>query len=321
MGNSKPLVSIGMPIYNGQESVCEALDSLLSQDYNNFELIISDNASTDRTADICLDYAARDSRITYSRNDQNMGAVWNFNSVFNQLSGAYVMFAAHDDFWERSFIRQCLDGYNESEELVLVSARCKSVSSNIGTAYIVEEDFSTVGLDPVERFLKYRKFIGGRCYLGSLFYGVWKRESLAKVMPVRKVMAADHLMLGRLCAHGEFMMTGKTEMTKGRAGVSMQGFAAMARALGINNWVLITFPWIVREVLFQRFVLRSGWRASEKVRASWCSLWQYIKVCLFPSVCRCLVSPVWRALARVYQFAGRPFSKPIDLDGRGPRFR
>ena len=75
MAAIKPLVSIGMLVYNGEMHIRQALDSLLAQEYENFELIISDNASTDRTQDICLEYAARDERIRYYRNETNMGAL------------------------------------------------------------------------------------------------------------------------------------------------------------------------------------------------------------------------------------------------------
>ncbi|MEM4134638.1 MAG: glycosyltransferase, partial [Candidatus Micrarchaeia archaeon] len=83
MNLRNPLVSIGMPVYNGERFIRQALDSLLAQDYENFELIISDNASEDKTPEICLEYAARDKRIRYYRNEKNMGAAWNFKRVFD----------------------------------------------------------------------------------------------------------------------------------------------------------------------------------------------------------------------------------------------
>lgn len=106
MADRKSLVSIGMPVYNGERYIVEALDSLLAQDYENFELIISDNASTDRTQGICLEYTSRDKRIRYYRNETNMGALWNFNRVFELSSGEYFMWASHDDLWRPHFISE-----------------------------------------------------------------------------------------------------------------------------------------------------------------------------------------------------------------------
>jgi len=103
-----PLVSIGMPIYNGEEYVRDALDSLLAQTHNNFELIISDNGSTDKTEQICRWYAARDSRIRYVRQAVNRGAVANFQFVLDEASGQFFMWAAYDDLWGPHFISDAL---------------------------------------------------------------------------------------------------------------------------------------------------------------------------------------------------------------------
>ena len=104
MADRKPLVSIGMPVYNGSDFLPHALESLLSQDYENFELIISDNNSTDSTQKICLDYMAKDKRIRYVRNETNVGAIENFNRVFEMSQAEYFMWHAHDDLREPNYI-------------------------------------------------------------------------------------------------------------------------------------------------------------------------------------------------------------------------
>jgi glycosyltransferase involved in cell wall biosynthesis len=92
-----PQVSIGLPVYNGELFVREALDSLLDQTFKDFELIISDNASTDSTGSICNEYAKRDTRIRYIRQTKNIGAVPNFKFVLDEAAGEYFMWAAADD--------------------------------------------------------------------------------------------------------------------------------------------------------------------------------------------------------------------------------
>lgn len=99
-----PRVSIGMPVYNGARYVPEALDSLLGQTFADFELVISDNASTDGTEEVCRAYAARDPRIRYVRQPGNIGAVANFRYVLEQARGEFFMWAAHDDQWDSSFL-------------------------------------------------------------------------------------------------------------------------------------------------------------------------------------------------------------------------
>jgi len=101
----EPLVTIGLPVYNGERQVRGALECLLAQEYENLELLISDNASTDSTAAICEEYARKDSRIRLSFNEQNIGIVANFERVLNQATGPYFMWAAHDDLWHKDFLR------------------------------------------------------------------------------------------------------------------------------------------------------------------------------------------------------------------------
>ncbi len=85
--NGRPRVSIGLPVFNGERFVAEAIDSILAQTFTDFELIVSDNASTDRTEEICRQYAEKDERIRYVRNRENYGAAFNFNQTFHLSSG------------------------------------------------------------------------------------------------------------------------------------------------------------------------------------------------------------------------------------------
>lgn len=120
MFNSKePLVSIGLPVYNGERYLKEALDSLLAQTYKNFEIIISDNASSDKTAEICEAYLLKDKRIKYIRQSKNIGQVANFNFVLEKSEGKYFMWAAHDDLWDERFIEKCVLALEGNPEAVM----------------------------------------------------------------------------------------------------------------------------------------------------------------------------------------------------------
>src|SRR5262249_36899823 len=123
MNNHKPRVSIGMPVYHGEPFLKEALDSILAQTYSDFELIISDNASTDRTQEICTAYAAKDKRIQYSRNDKNLGAAKNYNRVFELSSGEYFKWAAHDDICAPDFLVRCITVLDQDPSVVLCYPR------------------------------------------------------------------------------------------------------------------------------------------------------------------------------------------------------
>ncbi len=103
MKSEFPLVSIGLPVFNSEKTIVRALDSLLAQNYPNFEIIVSDNSSDDKTAEICKGYAQRDHRIKLHLNEKNLGINANFKIVCEKAVGKYFMWAAGDDFWEPEF--------------------------------------------------------------------------------------------------------------------------------------------------------------------------------------------------------------------------
>lgn len=132
MPKSKPHVSIGLPVFNGEMYIRQAVDSILAQTYRDFELIICDNASTDNTRQICLDYVQKDDRVKYYRNATNMGAAPNYNRVFLLSSGDYFKWAAHDDVLAPTYLEKCVkildDDYDKS--LVLCHSKVGMIDEN-----------------------------------------------------------------------------------------------------------------------------------------------------------------------------------------------
>src|SRR5436190_18601788 len=119
-GVMKPLVSIGLPVYNGEALLGAAIESLLSQDYRNLELIISDNCSADCTQDICREYVRQDSRVRYVRQAANNGAAANFNCLVQMARGKYFKWASHDDVCAPRFLSACV-GVLESDSSIVLS--------------------------------------------------------------------------------------------------------------------------------------------------------------------------------------------------------
>lgn len=117
---SGPRVSLGMPVFNGDDHLAETLDSILAQTYTDFELIICDNASTDATEEICRRYAARDGRIRYVRNERNLGASPNFNKTYELARGEFFKWAAHDDPLAPTYLEACVNMFDESPESVVL---------------------------------------------------------------------------------------------------------------------------------------------------------------------------------------------------------
>src|SRR5262245_44937991 len=108
MTRRPPRISIGLPVYNGEKFLKESVNSLLAQTFDDFELILSDNASTDETPAICRSYSDADKRVRYFRNDENIGVYRNFNRVFQLGSGEYFKWAAADDICHRELLAKCL---------------------------------------------------------------------------------------------------------------------------------------------------------------------------------------------------------------------
>lgn len=111
-----------MSVWNAENFIEQAIDSLLSQDFTDFELIISDNASTDKTGEICRQYAKRDNRIRYYRNDVNIGMEANFKKVLDLANAPYFMWASYDDLWEPSYISEMVEVLDNNESLIIASS-------------------------------------------------------------------------------------------------------------------------------------------------------------------------------------------------------
>lgn len=150
--NHTPAVSIGLPVYNGGKYLSEAIESILEQDFEDFELIISDNASTDNTPDICLAYQKSDSRIRLVRQERNMGIKVNFLNVLGLSCAPYFMFATHDDLHEKSFVSKCIKVLQADKSVSLVYPHTKLLNSNSEFLGIAKDYVKVDQNDPVERF-------------------------------------------------------------------------------------------------------------------------------------------------------------------------
>jgi glycosyltransferase involved in cell wall biosynthesis len=188
--NHVPAVSIGMPVYNGEKYIREALDSLLAQTFTDFDLIISDNCSTDSTSIICKEYASRDTRIRYIRQDANIGANANFEFVLQEAYGKYFMWAAHDDRWKRTFLEKLVATLENDKECGL--AFSNYIVKNLETGV---ENFHIVHASESDNLA--RNFVIRTLYIcPSLVYGLYKID-LIKNSKFEKFDFADvHFISG-----------------------------------------------------------------------------------------------------------------------------
>jgi glycosyltransferase involved in cell wall biosynthesis len=197
-----PLVSIGMPVYNGERFLRLALDALLAQDHRHFELIISDNGSQDSTEQICCEFQGRDSRIRYIRHSENRGAPWNFNFVLQEASADYFMWAACDDLWHPTYVRKCLSMLESHPQAVLC---CTEINFIDGQArptqhYPYYSNLETLGMTPVERI---RKIVSLKGWFAT--YGLMRNNRIPHVPPGTNAFGWDVVHLLELSLVGPFV--------------------------------------------------------------------------------------------------------------------
>lgn len=196
---STPRLSIGLPVYNGEEYLAESLDALLGQTYTDYELIISDNASTDGTEAICRDYAARDRRIRYLRLPHNIGAAPNHNLVFAQAGGELFKWASHDDLYARDLLRRCVEALDQRGDIVLAHAWNAIIDDTGAVTETFDYRMATDSPDPAERF-RALLFAPG----GDDFYGVIRSDVLRRVTPHDSYHHADRTIVAEIALHGPF---------------------------------------------------------------------------------------------------------------------
>ena len=197
--SKRPLLSLGMPIFNGEDYVREALDSLLRQSLKDFELIISDNASTDRTLEICTTYAGRDERIRLIAQDTNLGAAANFNLVFREARGPFFKWAAHDDTLDPEALEACVAVLEDNPEVVLCHPRLVDVDAD----GVVLREFDRGNEDTAAPHGRFWRMILGDHNCAEIF-GVIRSSALQETKLIRSYTDSDRTLLGELALLGRF---------------------------------------------------------------------------------------------------------------------
>jgi len=176
--SAAPRLSIGLAVYNGENYLAESLDALLGQSYEDFELIISDNASTDGTAGICRRYAERDSRIRFIRQPQNIGLAPNHNFVARQARGELFKWASHDDLYARDLLQRCVEALDENPHVVLAHSWTALVDDSGAVVKQLEYPLDTASPRVPERFRSMLFADGGDDVYGVIRADVLRRTAL-----------------------------------------------------------------------------------------------------------------------------------------------
>jgi len=196
---SVPRLSVGLPVYNGEQYLVEALDALLRQSYEDFELIISDNASTDGTEEICRRYLATDRRIRYIRQPRNIGAAPNHNFVFRQVRGELFKWASHDDLYGQDLLLRCVEALDEYPDVVLSHAHMAIID---GAGKVIQRYHYSLATDSPHAPERFRSLLF--TYGGDDFYGVIRSDVLRRVTPHGSYHNAGRQFVAEIALHGPF---------------------------------------------------------------------------------------------------------------------
>lgn len=206
-GPDGPRVSIGLPVYNGENYLATTLDSILAQTFTNFELIISDNASSDRTEAICREYAASDHRIRFVRSPTNLGAARNYNRVFELARGEYFRWNGHDDPIAPVFLERCVEILDRDPGVILCFARNRAIDEH-GADHEVPALTARTFVpkprlaSPTAHVRFYHAVVADHPQ-GAIF-GLIRRSVLAQTALIGSYRSSDLPLLGELALRGRF---------------------------------------------------------------------------------------------------------------------
>ena len=195
-------VSIGLPVYNGAKYLEDTIKSLLNQTFNDFELIISDNASTDRTQAICTSFASRDSRVRYYQSAENRGAAWNYNNTFKLAKGEFFKWASHDDLCAPTHIEQCVKIFYRMPSVVLCYPRTIIID---GRGDVIGRFYDKLNVNFKEPHRRFKKTMlrveSGEC---NAVFGVIRSSVLKKTALIGNYNSSDQILLTHLALLGAF---------------------------------------------------------------------------------------------------------------------
>lgn len=200
--DARPKLSIGLPVYNGAAYLDDAIDSILTQTFRDFELLIYDNASTDETPMICSKYVENDSRVRYVRQPQNVGATKNFNDCVTDSRGDYFKWAAHDDILAPSFLEQCVSALDANPDAALCHSKVQLIDGNGDE--LGSERFDLSGMSSAEAAKRFGSMTLVDHYCVQVF-GVIRRDVLVQTDLIQSYPGSDRVLLADLALRGKLL--------------------------------------------------------------------------------------------------------------------
>jgi len=197
-----PTISIGIPAYNSQNHIGFTIESLLAQSYGDFEIIVSDNASTDRTRDIVENYSRNDKRIRYVRQDRNIGANPNYSYVATIAKGKYFKWSSSSDWYAPTFLEKCRAVLESQADTVLVATRTRFFQTDLNDYVDYQHDIDLLDERPTDRFIRLTKTMA----LNNAMNGLIRTAALRATPLIEPYRNADIVLMGYLALLGKFRL-------------------------------------------------------------------------------------------------------------------
>jgi glycosyltransferase involved in cell wall biosynthesis len=302
---TRPRLSIGLPVFNGARFLPAAIDSLLDQTFGDFELIISDNASTDETQEVAEEYARRDSRIVYVRHELNRGAPWNFNYVVGRAQAEYFKWHAADDLCAPTLLERSLDLLEQDPSVICCHARTRKIDER-GNPLVRCDDPTDGGL-PTEWFTggdirghrpdgaspsPSRRFADVLLYSGwgVRSFGMMRTSILRQTSLIRPYYGSEKVLMAELVLRGRCHDVPETLFfQRVHEGASSQQSSAGRQAyLAAKPATFHTLPRWQHLCDYVRVIQKSELGLAEKSRC-WCWLARYVvQLRKWPGLLACL---------------------------------
>ena len=265
---NNPKITVGIPVFNGEKSIRRSLDSVLSQTFLDFELVISDNASTDSTSLICQEYKKNDKRIRYIRNEKNIGGIANFKLLLDESKTEYFVWLAADDYWDPTFLEKNLPVLEKNLNIICSASQVKYFGNNIdywkkrsvhGPFRIFRkiikrfqnlQNYPTSGTFE-SKFRYYLKLRGHH----HIFYGMYRTEQLKKIwlVDVNFTVGVDLATILSILRFGDFHVIDEVMMYRYDGGVSSQGFFNFKKSQKLNFIKTISYNYPFTRWCFRNF--------------------------------------------------------------------
>lgn len=231
-----PTVSIGMPVFNGERTLRSAVESLLAQTFGDFELVISDNASTDGSWRLIEELAADDARIRGIRQPSNIGANANYSAVFLASRGRYFKWASSNDWCAPTLLQRCVEQLERDPGVVLVAPHTRLFETDPRQSSAYDGDIACLQADPVERFVH----VGSRLALNNVVNGVVRSDAMRRTRLVEHYPGADVVLVAHLALQGRVLLVDEAlfyrRMDRATATRMMSQLAVHRHHYPVDTW-------------------------------------------------------------------------------------